>query len=173
MRILLVTFSEYLPFALTKVLNPELEYCAIVVDEPDISKNMFKDYPQITNVIFPFYELKECVNNVYYDLAISISLGAEILSTELRKYGVQQNKLIPLTALHTPDNFYLERAFRYYVKNKEKFYMFATGLSYVQHGLIPKLFSRKIFNFGRASQDLYYDYQIAKYVLEVCRGGAY
>ena len=42
MRILLVTFTEYLPFAFTQVLNPELEYCAIVVDEPEPAKNFGK-----------------------------------------------------------------------------------------------------------------------------------
>ena len=61
MRVLLVTFSEYLPVALTQVLNPALEYCTIVVDEPDIAKNMLKNVPPLRDKIFPFYDLKECI----------------------------------------------------------------------------------------------------------------
>ena len=53
------------------------------------------------------------------------------------------------------------------------FDVFSTGISYTELGLIPEAFlpNYRLFNFARASSDLYYDYQIAKYILEVCRGG--
>ena len=174
MRILLVTLSDILPFALTQVLNPELEYCAIVVDEPDISKKMFKDYPQITNVIFPFHELKECIENFYYDIAVCISssrLRYDVLPNELKHYGLDANKIISLQDIHTDANFSIEKSLRYYKEHVAEFEMFAIGMSYTELSIIPKLFKRKLFNFGRGSQDLYYDYQIAKYILEVCGGG--
>ena len=72
MRILLVTFSEYLP----AVLNPALEYCAIVVDEPDIAKKILANVQPLRDKIFPFYELKECVENNYYDFVLLISTFA-------------------------------------------------------------------------------------------------
>lgn len=42
MRILLVILSDSLHFVLTKVLNPDNEYSAIVVDEPELAKKKFR-----------------------------------------------------------------------------------------------------------------------------------
>ena len=41
----------------------------------------------------------------------------------------------------------------------------ATGISYVAHGLDARCFGRKLFNFGRAAQDLYYNFQVVKFVI--------
>ena len=41
MRVLLVTLTDMLPLALTKVLNVELEYCAIVTDDTIAAKKKF------------------------------------------------------------------------------------------------------------------------------------
>ena len=172
MRILLVTFSEYLPFALTQVLNPANEYCAIVVDEPDISKKMFENIPQLKNKIFPFYELKECVENNYYDLVLLVSTFAidSDIRANLKEYGVSDKKFVEIV-FPVMFNFQVERALRYYNEHIAEFEMFATGLSYTRYALIPKLFKRKLFNFGCDGQDLYYDYQVAKFILQVCGGG--
>ncbi len=87
------------------------------------------------------------------------------MSKEFKKYGLPKNKLISLTEIHTNDNFLLEKSLRYYGQNLLDFEMFATGLSYVEYGLVPKQFKHKLFNFGNSSQDLYFDYQIARRIL--------
>ena len=168
MRVLLMTFSELLPFALTQVLNPKLEYCAIVVDEPDQSKKILANTP-LEKAVFPFYELKECVENFHYDCAISISLGWDNLT---KKYGIPKNKFVNLLSIHTYDNFLMEKALRYYREHSTEFKLIATGMSYTECAIISKQFKDKLFNFGRGTQDLYYDYQIAKYVLKKSGGGA-
>ena len=175
MRVLFVTFTEYLPFALTQVLNPALEYCAIVVDEPDIAKKMLENVPPLRDKIFPFYELKECVENNYYDFVLMnipmhFRIQDEIRETLLKNYGVPKNKFIEIS-FDSNFNFQVERALRYYKEHAAEFEMFATGPSRIRWALIPKLFKRKLFNFGCDGQDLYYDYQIAKFILSDTGGG--
>lgn len=177
MRVLLVTLSNYLPFALQQVLNPALEYCAIVVDEPDITKKMLENYPPLRDKVYPFYELKECVENNYYDVAIwifgDIVDDWTIFTEEFKRCDMPKNKFLSLVHVNLPYNFQVEYALRYYKNHSAEFDMFATGISYTELGLLPEIFlpKHKLFNFARASQDLYYDYQVAKYVLEVCGGG--
>ena len=174
MRILLVTFTEYLPFAFTQVLNPELEYCAIVVDEPDIAKRMLAKVPPIRDRIFPFYELKECVENNYYDFVLLIAtfdfneINADILRN-LKEYGLPNEKFVEIS-FYPNFNFQVERALRYYKEHVQDFEMFATGASRIRHALIPKFFKRKIFNFGCDGEDIYYHYKIANEVMRLGGG---
>lgn len=174
MRILLVTFSNILPYVLTKVLNPTNEYRAIVVDEPDISKKMFENIPQLRDKIFPFYELKECVETFYYDLIIGVhdyKLRGH-LQKQLNDYGIDKNKFLSVYLENSMENsFLMERSLRYYKQHATEFEIFATGISYVAHGLDATCFKKKLFNFGRAGQDIYYGFQIAKYVISTAMGG--
>ena len=171
MRVLLVTFSEYLPVALTQVLNPALEYCTIVVDEPDIAKNMLKNVPPLRDKIFPFYDLKECIENNYYDFVLLIStfaIDADIRAS-LKEYGVSEKKFVEVVFPAT-FNFQVERALRYYKEHVQDFEMFATGMSYTRYGLMPKIFKRKLFNLACDGQDLYYDYKTANEVMRLGGG---
>ena len=169
MRILLVTTTELLPFTLSKVLNPTLEYCAIVVDEPDIAKQIFKNYPQITDLIHPLYELKECIENYCYDALIwnfNFNATWTMTTNEFKRYNLPKNKLVSFNNLNSLFNFQPKRCLQYYKFHSSEFDMFGTGISYSELGIIPELFSPRhnLFNFARASQDLYYDYKIAQFV---------
>ena len=42
MRVILITFSEVVNFALTKVFNPDLKYSAIVVEDTDLAKKIWR-----------------------------------------------------------------------------------------------------------------------------------
>lgn len=170
MRVLLVTLTDMFPFALTQVMNPELEYCAIVVDEPEPAKAMLKNVPQLREKIFPFYELKECIQNFHYDFLLLVHPEWNSLSKKFTECGLPKNKLVSLSRIHTPDNFLLERALRYFSEHAAEFEMFATGVSYAEYGLDTTKFKRKLFNFGNTSQDLYFDYQIAKRALAAMGG---
>ena len=173
MRVLLVTVSEMLPFVFTKVLNPALEYCAIVVDEPEQAKKILSNTP-LEKAVFPFYELKECMENFHYDCILCPSPFWEFPNYEtFKKWDIPKDSLVSLPVIHTVENFFIERALRYYKEHAAEFEMFATGDSHAEFGLIPKKFKHKLFNFGHTSQDLYYSYQIAKYVLTKTGGGAH
>ncbi|MBR5914580.1 MAG: hypothetical protein IKZ58_09490 [Selenomonadaceae bacterium] len=171
MRVLLVTLSDILPFALTQVLNPELEYCAIVVDEPDITKKILENYPPLRDKIFSFYELKECVENFYYDILLCISDNRIVwkMCDYLKKYQVTSEKFFHVYLSNDKDNLFLmERSLHYYKEHATEFEIFATGISNICVALDATKFKKKIFNFGRDSQDLYYDYQIAKFIFNEC-----
>ena len=173
-RVLLVTLTDILPYALTKVLNPSLEYCAIVVDDVAVAKNMLKDVKPLQNLIYPFYELKECIQNFHYDLLIGIYDWRihTILPKQIEDYCIEKNKVVSILLNDSLDNsFLVERSFRYYQNHFREFEMFATGISYTSHGLDNKLFKKKLFNFARAAQDLYYNYQVAKFVFNQAGGG--
>ena len=171
MRVLLVTLTGYLPFALSQVLSQDLEYCAIVVDEPEPAKKMLENVPPLRDKVFPLYELKECIENFHYDFLLCVYPSWNTLSEKFKMCGLPKNKLVMLTMLHTPDNFLLERALRYYDEHAAEFEIIALGISYVQFALDATRFKRKLFNFGNTSEDLYYNYQVAKFAFAATGGG--
>ena len=168
MRILLVGLNGVLFPAISEVLNQNHEYCAVVVDEVAPARNILSNYP--AERIFPLYELKECVENFYYDCVVCVGDGYK-LPEECKRCGVPKDKLVNLADLNTPRHFLLDRALRYFEKHSAEFEMFAVGASMLELGLMPKKFTKKLFNFSLLSQDLYFDYQISKFVIS--RGGAW
>lgn len=176
MRILLVTLSDLLVPVFQNCLNLENDYCAIVVDDVQAAKKILvpQGYPE--EKIFPFYDLKECVENFYYDVLLFIADGRLFwgdLPEDFLKYGVPQNKIVhmDLTSMHTENAFLMEHALRYFREHSGEFEMFSTGISYTCHALDSEQFKAKLFNFGRSNQDLYFDFQIAKFVLSGTGGG--
>ena len=160
MRILLVSLSELLPLAVTQVLNPEHDYRAIVVDEVEPAREFLSQGNYPAENVFPLYELPECVENFFYDCVICVGYAGMKLPEEIERCGVPKNKLVNLFGLNTAEHFLMDRALRYYQKNFSNFEMFATGPSTVELGLLTKLFTKKLSNFGRASQDIYFCFQI-------------
>lgn len=53
------------------------------------------------------------------------------------------------------------------VKNINDYDGFITGLSYAFYGINTKLLTRKFINFSLSGQDIFYDYSIAKYILNL------
>ena len=174
MRVLLVTLTDMLPLTLMEILNPTLEYCAIIVDDTDTAKNMLREVKTLQNIIHPFYELKECVNDLHYDLLIGVYdyRLREHLPNQLQKYGIGKNKFLAILPENTLENsFLLERSLRYYQNHFQEFEIFATGISYMAHGIDARFFKRKLFNFGRAAQDIYYNLQVAKFAINCSSRG--
>ena len=170
MKVLLVTFSGFLPLVLTRVLNPKNEYAPIVVENVAPARKFLSQFGYPENLVYPIYELKECVENFYFDVCICIgSYG--VLDNCAYKCNVPKNKFVNLCKIETEENFLLERALRYYAEHSAEFEIFATGMSYTELAILPEKFSHKIFNFGRGTQDLYYDYKIAEFILKLGGGG--
>lgn len=175
MRILLVTLHENLSFAITQVLNPANEYCAIVTDEVEPVKNFVKSVGGSENMVYPFHDLKECLENLYYDFVLCISDGRNAweANKDFLKYKLPNDKYVNVCfSGGTCNGFINERTLRYYKLHAAEFEMFATGICYIGMGLDVTKFKYKLFNFGRSGNDLYYDYQTAKFALE-CAGGGY
>lgn len=165
MRVLLVTWTDQLLKKLS-FLHPQLEYCAIVVDEVEPAKKILERVGLPKGLLYPLYELKECVRDFYFDYVLCVENGfdAIALAKEVREYGVPKEKVLNL-ALNVVNNFFVERSLRYFKEHAAEFELFATGISYVEAGLDVTRFNRKLFNFGRGSQDLYYNFQVAKHAI--------
>ena len=112
------------------------------------------------HLIYPFYELKECIENFYYDCTLSIAndVVGDILNSNLKYCEVPQKKYVSLRNLNYPNNFFLKETLHYYEQHSTEFKIFATGMSYTSYGLNFYQFKNEMINFGFASQDLYYDY---------------
>ncbi|MBQ7629025.1 MAG: hypothetical protein IJS81_02245 [Selenomonadaceae bacterium] len=178
MRIFLVTLTEVLPFALTKVLNPANDYCAIVVDDPNAAKKNLENVSPLRDKVHPFYELKECIENIDYDAFLFMwdhpGSWSDVLK-QIREYGVPTNKFLNINVSPSTKekHFLLERSLRYYKEHTAEFEMLATGGCYASLGLDNTKFRYKLFNVAKGSQDLYYNYKLAKIILNDAGGGKY
>ncbi len=165
MKILLVTWTEKLSDKLL-FLNPELEYCAIVTDDVESAKKILEQVGLSPNLIYPFYDLKACLKNFYFDYLLCLDNGWEMKFLSFaQECGVPKEKII---ALNFPlnDNFLVERSLRYFKEHAAEFEIFATGMSYAEVSLDVTQFKRPLFNFARSSQDLYYNFLVAKFAIE-------
>ena len=147
MRVLLITFSEVVNFALTQVFNPDLKYSAIVVEDTELAKKNLSDSPQLHEKIYPFYELKECIENTYYDAVLFTCENSAVwlgIIEQIREYGVPANKFVNMNFSPSTKNkhFLLERNLRYYKEHAAEFEMFATGGCYIALGLDNTKFRR-------------------------------
>ena len=171
MRILLVTRTAYL-FGKLSALNPELEYGAIIVDEVTLAKETLKKAGLSEDLLYSMDDLQKCVGNLHYDYVVCAEdkWWKYSLAKTVEKYSVPRDKILNFCKLHSGMNFLLERSFRYFKEHVNEFEIFATGISTVEKGIDPAKFKRKLFNFGRGSQDLYYNFRVAKFAVS-CGGG--
>ncbi len=171
MKILLVTTTDKLAEKLA-VLNPELEYCALVVDNVEAAKKLLADDDLSQAPIYPIDELKDCVKKINYDYVLRVQdqFYNEKIIMELPKYGVPNDKVVSFGFLTTNHNFKTEQTLRYFKEHASEYEMFATGISPAFNGIDVTQFKRPLFNFAKPSQDLYYDFQVAKHIV-LCGGG--
>ncbi|TYS63754.1 glycosyltransferase [Bacillus infantis] len=61
-------------------------------------------------------------------------------------------------------DFEIHRSFSNFLESDKSFEGLITGLSYLEVGIEKELLNYKTYNFANSSQDLYYDYEIAKWL---------
>lgn len=164
MRILLVTWTENLLEKL-QILSSKLEYCAIVTDDTEQAKKIAAQVGLSQDLIYPLYDLRDCIKNFYFDYLLCVENGWEAnFFNFVQECDVPKDKILALNLSN--DNFLIERSLRYFKEHAAEFEMFATGMSYAEVGLDVTQFNRPIFNFARSSQDLYYNLQVAKFAVK-------
>lgn len=165
-----MTWTDQLP-GIFSILNPKLEYCAIVIDEIEPAKKFCMQIGLSPDLIYPLYELKECCRDFYYDYLLCVTDGRTYgtLPANVYKYTLTRDKFVCLHSINSADNFLLERALRYYKAHAAEFEIFATGMSYTECSIDSRRFTKKLFNFGRGTQDLYYDNKVANFAI-TCGG---
>lgn len=104
---------------------------------------------------------KEEMQNIYFDYII---LCEDLTSDN----NLNLNSTINFGAymrLNFDYNFY--KKYCDLVRNNKVFDGIITGLSYAEVGINTKYFNKNFFNFAVSSQDIFYDYEMAKYILNV------
>ena len=170
MKILLVTYSAILPFAFENFLNIKNGYSAIVVNEVEPAKNFLSQLGYPPTNVFGLNELAYCLKNFDYDCVVciaSVKIDFKTLLKQIKLHSEHGKYIINFNNINQTMNFNLKVRLDYIKKNSAEFKIFGTGMSYSQESLFEKYFDSKIFNFAFPSQDLYFDYQIAKFVLSV------
>lgn len=166
MRVLLVTSTEKLVEKMT-ILNPKLKYCALVVNDVEAAKEILAKVISSTKQIYPMEMLNEYLERLNYDYVVCVEdkWWKFTLAKKVEACAVSGDKILNFCNLPWATNFLLERSLRYFKEHATEFEIFATGISTVEKGIDPAKFKRKLFNFGRGSQDLYYNFQVAKFAV--------
>ena len=179
MKILLITFNELLPAAFQPglfqdFLNVDNGYSAIVVDDVEPAKNFMSQYNYPANHIFPFYDLKECVENIDYDCIVLLTHEnfRETLQDRIFESKPKTNFFVAFSGINSSYNFSVRIKLNYYKKFFSGVHIFATGISYSQAAFYNQVFDYRLMNLAQFAQDLYYDYQIAKKIFSYNVGKA-
>lgn len=113
------------------------------------------------NIIAPQY-----INNIDYDFLVIGSQFNEDIYTQLLNMGISKNKILQFFKFVDLSWNMFKYQMDSFVKCQEKIEMLATGISYTSMGLREDLLNKKCFKFSIGSQDIYYDYNIVKYIIE-------
>lgn len=166
MNVLLVTTTNKLAEKFA-VLSPELEYCAIVVDEIEPAKEILSNVGLSQDLLRPMSKLKNYVNTLKYDYILCLQdKPYDGTINVFKKYKVPTEKLMGFANLQGKSNFQTERHLRYFREHSQEFGIFATGTSTTEAGIDIRRFKYKGINFATSSQDLYYNLQIAKVAIQ-------
>ena len=163
MNVLLVTTAKNLEEKLY-ALNPELEYCAIVTDDVESAKKTLAQVGLSKFFVCPTVDLIKCVEYLWYDYILCVQ--DQFYDAQINKLnGLPKEKIISFATLPNEGNWETERHLRYYREHAQDFEMFATGTSPTEAGIDVKCFKYRAFNFATSSQDLYYNFQVAKHIV--------
>ena len=104
MRILLVAYGTALDRVLNCILSENsaggVELAAIVTVPLPETGQILSRHGITGTVVRPYYELPECVHDVYYDYVFYADFGkAERLRADLTALGVSREKLVNLSLL--------------------------------------------------------------------------
>lgn len=102
--------------------------------------------------------------NIEYDYIIIGSQFIEPIYDQLLQYEVNEKKIFRAFAyLDYPQNIIKQELKKIELNEYE---VIATGLSYMNYALMnAEMCKKKLISFANASQDIYYDYNIVKFVL--------
>ena len=172
MRILLVAYGAALDRALSCML-PEnsawggLELAAIVTVPLPQTEQILSRHGITGTAVRPYYELPECVHDLYYEYVFYASQGndGKRLRTDLLALGVAKEQLVNLSLLCSDWLYNISRLMRYYEHHTADFQILATGSSYAYYAIDGHGMTLPLLDFTADSQDLFYGYALARRVL--------
>lgn len=168
MRILIVAYGKYLE-SILKIINigsTELEICAVVTVPLSNTERIIGQYGISARSVHPYYELPECINNLYYDFIFYAAEGkAEEIGKQLRELGAGKEQMVNLSLLVSDRLYNISRLMQYYKTHVTDFSLLLTGSSYAHYSVNGKNMSLPLLDFSVDSQDIYYGYWLAERVL--------
>ena len=140
--------------------------CAIVTNDRIVAAEL--GLPK--KMTYAVWQFREAVQSTQPDFVFLLTSPAnmsfDFFKDEARAINFPARKIIPATYISVyQDIFDLGKRFETFEKSPDKYRIFATGLSYTMFGIRPEYFDLPLINFAFGGQDLYYDYQIAKRLL--------
>lgn len=106
------------------------------------------------------------VKNIEYDYIVIASQFNHDIFTQLISYGVSQEKILEYINFINNRHNCLEYKMNLFENDISIYETLVTGISYFVSGINGDILKHRGINFAFDSQDLYYDYNIAKYLFE-------
>lgn len=106
------------------------------------------------------------INNIKYDFIVIGSQYNQEIYKQLISLNVEKTKILQFYKVLDSEFDYIENAINMFRSSKIQYEMLATGISYCYVGLRAELMKKRCFTFAFGSQDIYYDYNIIKYILK-------
>lgn len=114
-------------------------------------------------VIFSPNEIK----NLDYDCIIIASQFNDSIYNQLtEELGVDSKKILQFFKYIASCNNHIINELKAFSQLSNEVQVIATGISYMQVAINNNSLCKKVFNLAHPSQDLYYDYNIVKYILD-------
>lgn len=100
-----------------------------------------------------------------YDYILIGSQFNEEIYQQLLSLGVDKNKIFQFYNFTDVQENYFEKALNDFKENLKHIEVINTGISYTSAAIRQDILCKRICKFAFASQDLFYDYHIVKYIL--------
>ncbi|MED4454435.1 D-alanyl-lipoteichoic acid biosynthesis protein DltD [Metabacillus fastidiosus] len=107
------------------------------------------------------------LDNLQYDYLLLLNSNYEIINNKIKQGKINIENIFNFNRhflIDTDYNFYSK--YYNFIDDNKDFEGIITGLSYAEIGIDPKILQKNFFNFAVSSQDLFFDYQIMKFLLE-------
>ena len=105
------------------------------------------------------------LKNFSYDYIVIASQCNLQIKKQLINMNIDKNKIFDFYFYLSNKNF-IKDNIKYFIESKLIFEVIVTGISYVQSGFKSSICNIQPIKFCFASQDLFYDYHIVKYLIE-------
>lgn len=137
-------------------INPEIKIIAYADNDRKKQHKIYKGVQVISPQEINEYDYNYLIIASQYNLAIK---------EQLLDLGIKEEFIFDFYAYICNKNYIKDMIFSF-AKSNEMYEMVATGISYTVTGFREDLMLKKAYKFSFASQDLYYDYNIIKYIFD-------
>lgn len=169
MRILVVAYGEGLQRILSVLSENSggVELAAVVTVPLAGQAEVLAAHGIPEGIVHPYYELPECVRDLWYDYVFYGGLEAhEAIRKDLLALGVPREKLVNLLLLSSARLYNVSRLMHYHEAHAGAFSLLATGSSYAHYALDGRKMSLPLLDFTFDSQDIFYGLALARRALE-------